>query len=70
MELSPSSEAAICAATKEFPNVLRNPKIIDFARAPHWALSRARSIQSIPLHPIKNSWYRKNIFYIRKAIKN
>jgi hypothetical protein len=26
MELSPSSEAAYCAATQEFPNILWNPK--------------------------------------------
>jgi hypothetical protein len=27
MELSPSREAANCAATQEFPNILRNPKV-------------------------------------------
>jgi hypothetical protein len=27
MELSPSREAADCAATQEFPNILRNPKV-------------------------------------------
>jgi hypothetical protein len=27
MELSPPSEAASCAATQEFPNILRNPKV-------------------------------------------
>jgi hypothetical protein len=27
MELSPSLEAAICAATHEFPNILWNPKV-------------------------------------------
>jgi hypothetical protein len=27
MELSPSWEAANCAATQEFPNILRNPKV-------------------------------------------
>jgi hypothetical protein len=27
MELSPSCEAATCAATQEFPNVLWNPKV-------------------------------------------
>jgi hypothetical protein len=26
MHLSPSSEAASCAATKEFPNILKNSK--------------------------------------------
>jgi hypothetical protein len=27
MELDPSWEAASCAATQEFPNILRNPKV-------------------------------------------
>jgi hypothetical protein len=27
MDLSPSSEAANCAATQEFPNILWNPKV-------------------------------------------
>jgi hypothetical protein len=27
MELSPSSEAANCAATQELPSILRNPKV-------------------------------------------
>jgi hypothetical protein len=40
MELSPSQEAASCAATQEFPNVLWNQKFITaFTRALHWSLS-------------------------------
>jgi hypothetical protein len=27
MELSPSREAATCAATQEIPSILRNPKV-------------------------------------------
>jgi hypothetical protein len=45
MQLSPSREAASCAATQELPNILWKPKVL--TRALHWSLSWARSIQSI-----------------------
>jgi hypothetical protein len=49
MKLSPSSEAANCAATQELPSILWNLKVhFRFTRALHWSLSRARSIQSLP----------------------
>jgi hypothetical protein len=53
MELSPSWEAANCAATQELPSILWNPKVHTvFTRALYWSLSWSRSIQSIPSHPI------------------
>jgi hypothetical protein len=53
MELSPSWEAANCAATKNFPAFYGTWRFITmFTRALHWSLSWARSIQSIPSHPI------------------
>jgi hypothetical protein len=53
MELSPSWEAANCAATQEIPSILWNPKVhYVFTRVLHWSLSWARSIQSISFHPI------------------
>jgi hypothetical protein len=53
MELSPSWEAANCAATQELPSILWNPKFYyRFTRALHWYLSQARSIHSIPPQPI------------------
>jgi hypothetical protein len=53
MELSPSWEAANCAATKKFPAFYRTRSfIIVFTRAIHWSLSWARAIQSIASHHI------------------
>jgi hypothetical protein len=46
MELSPSWESANCAATQELPSILWNPKV------QYRTISLARSIQSIPSHPI------------------
>jgi hypothetical protein len=52
MDLSPSWEAASCAATHKLSNILWNPKFITvFTRALHWSLSWAIPIQSIPFHP-------------------
>jgi hypothetical protein len=53
MELSPSWEAACCAATQEFRNIFGTRRFITvFTRALHWSLPWARSIQSMPPHPI------------------
>jgi hypothetical protein len=52
MELSPSWEAANCAASKNFPAFYGTQRFITvFTRALHWSLSWARSIQFIPSHP-------------------
>jgi hypothetical protein len=53
MEISPSWEAANYAATQEFPSILWSPKF-DYRvhKAPHWLLSWATSMRSIPSHPI------------------
>jgi hypothetical protein len=50
MKLSPSWEAANCAATPTFYGTRRF--ITVFTKALHWSLSWARSIQCIPSHPI------------------
>jgi hypothetical protein len=51
--LSPSWEAASRSATQEFPTFYGTRMFITvFTRALHWSLSWARSIQSIPPHPI------------------
>jgi hypothetical protein len=53
MELSTSWEAASCALSENFPALYGTLKFITvFTRALHWSLSWARSIQSIPYHPI------------------
>jgi hypothetical protein len=53
MELSPSWEAANCAATQELPAFYGTWRFITvFTRPHHWSLSWARSIQSIPDHLI------------------
>jgi hypothetical protein len=49
MQLSPSWEAANCAANQKFPSILWNPKVHYHV---HWSLSWARPIQSIQSHPI------------------
>jgi hypothetical protein len=53
MKLSPSWEAANCAATQEFPAFYGTQRFITmFIRVLHWSLSSARSMQSVPLYPI------------------
>jgi hypothetical protein len=53
MELSPSGGATNSAGTQEFPSIYGTRRFITvFTRALHWSLSWARSIQSIPSHPI------------------
>jgi hypothetical protein len=53
MELSPSWEASNCAATQDVPKIYVTRRFITvFTRALHWSISWARSIQSIPAHPI------------------
>jgi hypothetical protein len=54
LDLSPSWGAASCAAKlKNFPEFYGTRRFITvFTRALHWSLSWARSIQSIPSHPI------------------
>jgi hypothetical protein len=53
IELSPSWEAANCAATQELPEFYGTRRFIAvFTRAVHWSLFWARSNQSIPSHPI------------------
>jgi hypothetical protein len=52
-ELSPSWEAANCAATQELPAFYGTRRFITmFTRAFHWSLSWARSTQLTPSHPI------------------
>jgi hypothetical protein len=66
MELSPSWEAANCAATQELPSIYGTRRFItvfkralhwclSWAKSIHWCLSWARSIQSAPPHPIPSS---------------
>jgi hypothetical protein len=53
MELSPSREAANCAATQNFPTFYGTRRFITaLTRALYWSLSFATSIQSPPSHPI------------------
>jgi hypothetical protein len=53
MYLSPSWEAANCAATQELPKILWNPKFHHSVhKSPPLILSWTKSIQSIPPHPI------------------
>jgi hypothetical protein len=54
MELSPSWERASCAIIQGLSNILCNTRrfIAVFTKVLRWSLSSARSIQSIPPHPI------------------
>jgi hypothetical protein len=53
MEQSSFTEAACCAATKEYANTLWNQRVYYHVHkeALYWSLSPVRSIQSIPPHP-------------------
>jgi hypothetical protein len=52
MELSTSWEATTCAAIRELPSILWNPKVhYHVHKSPPLVLSWARSIWSIPPHP-------------------
>jgi hypothetical protein len=54
MELSSTWEASSFAISQEPPSILLNPKFHYSAhKSPHWYLSWAGSIQSIPSHPIE-----------------
>jgi hypothetical protein len=53
MELSPSGEATSRSAAEEFPKICGSRRFIFVSRrALHCSLSRVKSLQSIPLHPI------------------
>jgi hypothetical protein len=53
VELSPSRHAASCAATQELPQPYKTEGLVTvLTRALHQTLSWARSVHSIPLHPI------------------
>jgi hypothetical protein len=59
MELSPSGEAANCAAAQEFPNILRNPKV-------HYRVHKSPSLvptlrQIDPVHTTQS--YLSNIHF-------
>jgi hypothetical protein len=56
MKLSPSWKSASCAATQEFPNILWNQKVYyRIHNIPSLVKSWARSIQSVPPHPLSLS---------------